>query len=114
MSSVPAPENRSSDARRDRRAVVLAIAILFAPLVVHDLLTPPAEEWSVRGTVAAIRVYQRWVSPLLGPVCRFEPSCSRYGLVSIQKHGLLVGGAKAAWRIVRCNPFTKKGTVDRP
>lgn len=114
MSSAPAPEHRSSDAQRDRRAVLLALAILFAPLFVHDLLSPPSRDWSVRAAVSAIRVYQRWVSPALGPICRFRPSCSRYGLVSIQKHGLIVGGAKAAWRIVRCNPLTEKGTVDPP
>ncbi|MBI2215614.1 MAG: membrane protein insertion efficiency factor YidD [Acidobacteria bacterium] len=114
MSSVPAPEHRSSDARRDRRAVLLALAILFAPVVLHDLVSPPADDWSVRIALKAIRGYQRWVSPNLGEICRFEPSCSRYTAASIEKHGLVVGCAKGAWRIVRCNPFTKRGTVDPP
>lgn len=114
MSSAPAPDDRSSDARRDRRAVLLVIAILFAPLFVHDLVSPTSRDWSVRGTVFAIRGYQRWVSPFLGIRCRFTPSCSRYGLRSIEKHGFLVGSAKTTWRIIRCNPLTKKGTVDEP
>ncbi len=114
MNSAPAPENRASDARREGRAVLLAFAILFAPLIVHDLASPPSRDWSVAATVRAIRVYQRWVSPLLGPVCRFKPSCSRYGMAKIQKDGLFVGGAEAAWRVIRCNPWTKKGTVDLP
>ncbi|MCM2313803.1 MAG: membrane protein insertion efficiency factor YidD [Thermoanaerobaculia bacterium] len=114
MNSVPAPENLSSDARRDRRAVVLAIAILFAPLVVHDLFSPPSRDWSVRAAVTAIHGYQRWISPFVGVQCRFKLSCSRYGERAIEKHGFVVGSAKTAWRIIRCNPFTKKGTVDEP
>lgn len=114
MNSAPAPENRASDARREGRAVLLALAILCAPLVVHDLVSPPSRDWSVQATVRVIRVYQRWISPLLGTICRFEPSCSRYGVAKIQKDGLIIGGAEAAWRVIRCNPWAKKGTVDSP
>ncbi|MGK2859173.1 MAG: membrane protein insertion efficiency factor YidD [Thermoanaerobaculia bacterium] len=114
MSSAPAPDDRSSKARRDRRAVLLALAILFAPLVVHDLVSPPSRDWTVRAAVTAIRGYQRWISPFVGVQCRFKPSCSKYGLGAIQKHGFLVGSAKTTWRIVRCNPLTKKGTIDEP
>ena len=114
MSSAPAPDDRSSDARRARRSVLLALAILFAPLVVHDLVSPPSRDWSLRASVATIRGYQRWVSPFLGVQCRFKPTCSTYGLRAIQKHGLVIGSAKTTWRIARCNPFTTKGTVDEP
>jgi hypothetical protein len=114
MSSAPAPEDRSSEARRDRRAVLLALSILFAPIFLHDLVSPPSRDWSVRWALGAIRQYQRWVSPNLGQICRFEPSCSRYTYASIEKHGLVVGCAKGAWRIARCNPLTERGTVDLP
>jgi putative membrane protein insertion efficiency factor len=56
-----------------------------------------------------IRGYQRRVSPLLPPACRFVPSCSEYGYQAIEKYGIIRGGAMAAWRVVRCNPFCKGG-----
>jgi putative membrane protein insertion efficiency factor len=56
-----------------------------------------------------IRGYQRWLSPLLPPSCRFVPSCSEYGYQAIEKYGIIRGGAMAAWRIMRCNPFCKGG-----
>ena len=62
-----------------------------------------------RGALATIRFYQRWISPLLPPSCRFYPSCSHYGYEAIARYGLLKGGALAAWRIARCNPFNKGG-----
>jgi len=62
-----------------------------------------------RPFLAAIRAYQRWISPLLPPTCRFYPSCSQYAHDAISKYGLLKGGALAAWRILRCNPYNKGG-----
>lgn len=41
--------------------------------------------------------------------CRFTPSCSDYAIGAIEKHGLVKGGLKAAWRILRCNPWNKGG-----
>lgn len=66
--------------------------------------------------VAVIEEYREHVSPrLTGRVsCRFEPTCSAYGLASVRKHGALAGGSKAAWRILRCGPWTRQGTVDLP
>ena len=58
---------------------------------------------------ATIRAYQRFVSPLLPPSCRFTPSCSQYALVAIEKHGLLRGMLMGALRVLRCNPFSKGG-----
>ena len=43
------------------------------------------------------------------PSCRFYPTCSEYAVQAITKYGSLRGGAKAAWRILRCNPFNKGG-----
>lgn len=62
-----------------------------------------------RAALAAIAFYQRWVSPLFPPTCRFYPSCSQYTYEAIAKYGLLKGGALGAWRILRCNPYNKGG-----
>jgi putative membrane protein insertion efficiency factor len=59
--------------------------------------------------VAAIRGYQRLLSPLLGPRCRYHPSCSAYAVQAIQGYGILRGSALAAWRILRCNPLSHGG-----
>jgi uncharacterized protein len=59
--------------------------------------------------IAPIRIYRRFVSPMLPPSCRYWPSCSEYALQAIQKHGVLKGGLLGAWRIIRCNPWSKGG-----
>jgi putative membrane protein insertion efficiency factor len=56
-----------------------------------------------------LRVYKRWISPLLPPACRFVPSCSEYAAEAIERHGVLRGGARAAWRLLRCNPLAHGG-----
>jgi putative membrane protein insertion efficiency factor len=62
--------------------------------------------------VAVIRAYRAVISPLYGDVCRYYPSCSAYGLGSVQQRGLLVGSALTAWRILRCNPWSAGGIDD--
>jgi uncharacterized protein len=59
--------------------------------------------------VALIRLYQRLISPMLVPSCRFHPTCSEYAVQAIQKYGPAHGMLKAAWRILRCNPFHPGG-----
>jgi putative membrane protein insertion efficiency factor len=56
-----------------------------------------------------IRFYQRFISPLFGPRCRFYPSCSEYALQAVQKYGAIRGSCMAAWRLLRCNPFNPGG-----
>ncbi len=56
-----------------------------------------------------IRLYQRLLSPLLGPRCRFYPSCSHYALQALHQHGPLRGSALAAGRILRCHPLNPGG-----
>ena len=56
-----------------------------------------------------IRGYQRVVSPWLGPVCRYYPSCSHYGYEAISVHGAAKGSVLTAWRILRCNPWSSGG-----
>jgi putative membrane protein insertion efficiency factor len=57
-----------------------------------------------------IRLYQMTFSRLLPPdTCRFYPSCSHYGYQAVYKFGVIKGGAKAIWRVLRCNPFNPGG-----
>ena len=56
-----------------------------------------------------IRLYQRVISPLLGPVCRFEPSCSRYTHECLRLHGAARGSYLGFRRIIRCHPFHPGG-----
>ena len=58
-----------------------------------------------------IRFYQRAISPLRPPCCRFIPTCSAYALEAIEKYGALKGGALALRRILRCNPFHKQKSI---
>jgi len=53
--------------------------------------------------------YKKCVSPLLPNVCRYTPSCSEYMLQSVKEFGLIKGGARGFYRIIRCNPFSKGG-----
>jgi putative membrane protein insertion efficiency factor len=59
--------------------------------------------------LALIGAYRRWLSPLLGPRCRFIPSCSAYGLEAIRRHGAWRGGWLTLRRLGRCHPFTPCG-----
>ena len=59
--------------------------------------------------VALVRVYQRLISPLLGPRCRFYPSCSNYCVEALHKHGAVRGTYLTARRIVRCHPLNEGG-----
>jgi putative membrane protein insertion efficiency factor len=62
-----------------------------------------------RGLMALIRGYQLLISPLLGPVCRFHPSCSRYTSECLRLHGPLRGSFLGLRRILRCHPFHPGG-----
>jgi putative membrane protein insertion efficiency factor len=62
--------------------------------------------------MAAIRGYQRWLSPHLRTRCRQIPSCSNYGLEAVRRYGLTEGSRLTAARIRRCNPSTPRGTAD--
>ncbi|MDR3632277.1 MAG: membrane protein insertion efficiency factor YidD [Isosphaeraceae bacterium] len=65
-----------------------------------------------RALIVLIRVYQVTLSPLLaafGPVCRFEPSCSRYMIGALRKYGLVKGLWKGTGRVLRCHPWHPGG-----
>jgi uncharacterized protein len=59
--------------------------------------------------LGSIRMYRRFISPMLPPSCRYWPSCSEYASQAIQRHGVLKGGLLGVWRIMRCNPWSKGG-----
>lgn len=59
--------------------------------------------------IAAIRFYQRGISPLTPPSCRFQPTCSAYALEAIQRYGPARGSWLATRRLLRCQPFCKGG-----
>ncbi|HEX4791720.1 MAG TPA: membrane protein insertion efficiency factor YidD [Actinospica sp.] len=61
-----------------------------------------------------IRIYQRLISPLLGPRCRYYPSCSHYGYEAMSVHGAAKGTILTAWRILRCNPWSAGGIDEVP
>ncbi|MFI0775620.1 membrane protein insertion efficiency factor YidD [Streptomyces sp. NPDC021212] len=61
-----------------------------------------------------IKLYQWTISPMLGPVCKYYPSCSHYGYTAIDRHGAVKGTALTAWRILRCNPWSLGGVDHVP
>ena len=63
--------------------------------------------------IGCVRFYQKFLSPVMPGSCRYYPTCSNYTVMAVEKYGVLKGLLKAAWRILRCNPFSKGG-VDYP
>jgi uncharacterized protein len=64
----------------------------------------------VRGlALFLLRFYKRFLSPLLPPMCRFEPTCSMYTMHAIEKHGVLRGAWLGVRRLSRCHPFNPGG-----
>ena len=59
--------------------------------------------------VRLVRAYQVTLGSVMPPVCRFEPSCSRYAIEALERHGALRGSALAGWRLMRCNPWGGRG-----
>lgn len=66
-----------------------------------------------RVLLGALRLYKRFLSPLLPRACRFEPSCSQYAYGAILKYGPWRGSLRAAGRLLRCHPF-HPGGIDPP
>ena len=100
---------------KSRRAGLIALAIV-AVIAAHDFAVPHGRGLAARGALFAIDEYRAHVSPHLRGVvtCRFKPTCSAYGRAAIVKYGFAKGTAKIAWRLARCGPWTKMGTVDPP
>ena len=62
--------------------------------------------------LSLIRFYQKHISPLSPPRCRYYPTCSAYAMEAIEKYGALKGGWLALRRLLRCNPFYKGDFYD--
>jgi uncharacterized protein len=62
-----------------------------------------------RALLLTIRLYQRLVSPLLLPACRYVPTCSEYAHDAVELHGSARGAMLAAWRLLRCHPLARGG-----
>jgi uncharacterized protein len=62
-----------------------------------------------RALTFPIRLYQRFISPLFPRRCKYEPTCSAYAVEAIRSFGPLRGTVLAAWRLLRCNPFSRGG-----
>lgn len=56
-----------------------------------------------------LRGYKWAISPMLRPACRYVPTCSEYAMEAIERYGVLYGGIRAVWRLLRCHPFAKGG-----
>ena len=59
--------------------------------------------------LSILRFYKRSISPLLPNACKYTPTCSEYAMEAIETHGVIKGCLLAAWRLLRCNPFSKGG-----
>jgi putative membrane protein insertion efficiency factor len=65
--------------------------------------------WAARGAAGLLSGYKRFLSPLLPPACRFQPTCSEYARDSILRYGLLKGAWLTVRRLSRCHPFHPGG-----
>ena len=65
--------------------------------------------WPARALMAIVRGYRLMLSPWLGNACRFEPTCSRYSLQALERHGALAGSYLTVHRILRCQPLCDGG-----
>ncbi|MFQ5951877.1 MAG: membrane protein insertion efficiency factor YidD [Candidatus Omnitrophota bacterium] len=59
--------------------------------------------------ILLIKAYKKVVSPFFIKSCRYSPTCSEYAIEAFEKFGLFRGTALAAWRVLRCNPFSRGG-----
>ncbi|HOA37531.1 MAG TPA: membrane protein insertion efficiency factor YidD [Flavihumibacter sp.] len=66
-------------------------------------------QWLALPFIALIRIYQWGISPLLGPKCRYTPTCSHYALEALRRHGVFKGSWLAIKRISRCHPWGGSG-----
>jgi len=68
----------------------------------------------IRVALALLRVYRYFVSPLLGPSCRFHPSCSAYAIEALERHGIVHGSRLALVRLAKCHPWHPGGVDPVP
>lgn len=76
------------------------------------MTTSPAKYWARNALVALIFLYRRYLSALKPACCRFQPTCSEYGLEAIRQHGAIKGSGLLLWRLLRCQPFYRGPVYD--
>ena len=79
------------------------------PMGADSLRQRPSDGIGVRFLLGCIRIYQRGISPWLPPMCRFQPSCSEFGIEALKRHGAWLGIYLTTGRLLRCNPFSRGG-----
>ncbi|MFB6351044.1 MAG: membrane protein insertion efficiency factor YidD [Bradymonadaceae bacterium] len=72
-------------------------------------MEPRDDTFGARVGTALVRFYQNAISPMLPPSCRYQPTCSEYTKIAIQRYGLVRGGWMGLKRILRCHPFHPGG-----
>ncbi len=70
---------------------------------------PPAHSAAARGLLGLLAGYRRFISPVLGPRCRFYPTCSAYAVEAVSRYGAGKGSVLAVRRLLRCHPFHPGG-----
>ena len=65
--------------------------------------------WPSRAVIVGLHAYQWILSPWLGPACRYEPTCSQYGMAAVEQYGVARGGWLTLRRLGRCHPFGGSG-----
>lgn len=65
--------------------------------------------WIRKVFIIPIRLYQKVISPMFPPTCKYYPSCSNYAITSIERFGIFRGLILATWRVLRCNPWSNGG-----
>jgi putative membrane protein insertion efficiency factor len=92
-------------------------AFLLAPATVRQVRTGATAEYGTRvgdRVIAAVRVYQREISPQRPPCCRYSPTCSNYAVEALERHGVGRGTWLTVRRLVRCRPGTRGGADPVP
>jgi putative membrane protein insertion efficiency factor len=79
----------------------------------HELLSR-LQRAAVGVFLAPLRLYSRLISPALPARCRYYPTCSAYAEEAVRTHGIVRGSLLAAWRLLRCNPFSRGGVDEVP
>lgn len=67
------------------------------------------KNFMVTALVFLVRLYQKYISPLFGPTCRFIPTCSEYTILALKKYGFFKGSFLSIKRILKCHPFHPGG-----
>jgi putative membrane protein insertion efficiency factor len=84
-------------------------AVVTEPVAPTAAIAPTESTWAAKAVRGVLRAYQLLISPLLGPACRFEPSCSRYTAQAVTKYGAIKGVYLGAHRVCRCHPLNPGG-----